>query len=375
MNPIDQLRAAAADPEAAARAHKDAGGRVIAFLCDNVPLELISAAGIMPLRIHGRPATRSGSSEKIVDRLYPPDVTQRPAFVASMLDIILDGVVDVADAIIVPHNRNAVQAMHRELRDAAAADGVPVPDTWYLDKAWSPGEPARAYDAAAVAGLRDRIVALTGKNITDDALRVAIDTTNAARDLVRRASELRGATLSGSDAHTIIAAFWSLPAERFIELAEAALAAMDARASGPRIYLGGSPQDHTGLYDIVERAGATIVAEDHCWGARAADGVLRTDISPIEAIMERFHAFPACSIRFPLQRTIDANLARAQAARADAAIFAVADRDTVQAWETPEQVSAFAAAGIPTLHLRRQGYVPDDAAEEAIARFVEGILR
>jgi benzoyl-CoA reductase/2-hydroxyglutaryl-CoA dehydratase subunit BcrC/BadD/HgdB len=375
MIAIEALRAAAADPEAAARAHKAAGGRVIAYLCDNVPRELIAAAGIMPLRIHGRPAMRTGAAERVVDRLYPPDVTQRPAFVASMLDMILDGVADVADAIVIPHNRNAVQAMHRELRDAAAADGLPIPQTWYLDKAWAPGEPARAYDAAAVDGLRARIESFAGAPIDADRLRGEIAIGNAARALGERAQGLRGAGLAGGDALAIVAAFWALPAERFVALAEAALATVEPAPARTRIYLGGSPQDHPGLYDLVEACGASIVAEDHCWGARAADGVLRTDVDPLAALAERFHAFPACSIRFPLQRTIDANLARARAARADAAIFAVAERDTVQAWETPEQLAAFEAAGIRTLHLRRQPYVPDAASAEAVRAFVEEIAR
>lgn len=371
MSAIDALRAAAAEPEAAARRHKAEGGRVIAFLCDNVPRELIAAAGVMPLRIHGRPALRTGSAERVVDRLYPPDVTQRPAFVASMLDMIIDGVAGIADAIVIPHNRNAVQAMHRELRDAAAADGLPIPDTWYLDKAWTPGEASRAYDASALTGLRDRLEAHTGRPIGLDSLEREVALSNAARVLIGRAQGLRGEGLCGPDALAISAAFWALPTEQFVRLAEDALAQVQPVAPRPRIYLGGSPQDHAGLYELVEAAGATVVAEDHCWGARAADGVLRTDVDPLTAMAERFHDFPACSIRFPLQRTIDANLARAQAARVDAAIFAVADRDTVQAWETPEQIAAFGNAGIPVLHLRRQPYTPGAETAQAVRSFIE----
>lgn len=373
MSPLEQLRAAAADPEAAARAHKAEGGRVIAFLCDNVPIELIVASGFFPLRIRGRPAVRTGKAERVVDRLYPPDVTQRPEFVASMLDLILDGGADMADALIVPHNRNAVQAMHRELRDAAKAEGLALPETWYLDKAWAPGGPSKSYDEAAIHGLVARLEGLAGRAMEQSALLKAVKTVNAARNLVGRAGALRGMGLSGSDFHAIASAFWALPAAHFIELTEAALTEVESTGSAPRIYLGGSPQDHAGLYDIVAQVGATIVTEDHCWGVRVADGVLPGEIPPLDAIVARFHTYPACSIRFPLQRTIDANLERARRAQVDGAIFAVAARDAVQAWETPEQIAAFKAAGIPTLHLRNQPYATNSETSDAIAQFIEGL--
>lgn len=375
MTALDTLRAAAADPEAAAHAHRAAGGRVIAFLCDNVPTELIVAAGAFPMRIHGRPAKRSGAAERLVDPLYPPDVTQRPPFVAAMLDMLLDRVVDCADSVIVPHNRNAVQAIHRELGDAGAEQGLTLPDTWYLDKAWSPGDPARAFDRAAIIALHQRLEALVGAPIDDAALAAAIAEANAARAVIADLATLRGTRLLGSDMLTLVAAYWALPASSFTALAQAAIADMRAPPPGLRLYLGGSPQDHDGIYRLVEDRGATIVAEDHCWGARVADAVVATDVAPLEALAARFHAFPACSIRFPFQRTIDANLARAKRASVDAAIFSVTDRDAVQAWETPEQVTAFRAAGIPTLHLRKQPYAADAETEAAIDTFLTGLAR
>ncbi len=360
---VAALAAAYREPEAYARARKDAGERIIAHLCDNVPTELIAAAGAFPLRVHGRPSRHSGASARLIDPLYPPDVTQRPDFVGSMIDTLLDGRYDFADAVVVPHNRNAIQAIHRELGDARAERGISTPPTWYLDKAWSPFEEAARYNRAAIIGLRDRLGAFVGRPIDDAALAAAIADANRARDAVAAIIACRLDGLAGSVALQLIGAFWSLPARDYAALVDAALAEPSPRQSGPRLYLGGSPVDEPELYAIVESLGANIVTEDHCWGARAADGRLPTDIAPIEAIAQRFHSFPACSIRFPFERVITANLDRAQAARVDGAIFYVAARDTTQGWETPEQLKAFAAAGIPTLHLRSQPYDVAQAPE------------
>ncbi|OYY92097.1 MAG: hypothetical protein B7Y45_01025 [Sphingomonas sp. 28-66-16] len=374
---IEALRAAWRDPEAAARAHRGAGGRVVAFLCDNVPTELISAAGAFPLRVHGRPNRLSGARTRLVDTLYPPDVTQRPDFVGSMLDALLDGRYDIADAVIVPHNRNAVQAIHRELADARAEYGVAVPTTWYLDKAWSPFEEARAYNRQALIDLRARLESMAGAAIDDASLEQAVNDAERARDGLAAIAGVRNANvLCGSIALEMMGAYWSLPASAYARLA---VAAVDEIPRVPRqrlrVYLGGSPVDHPAFYAQVEKLGGNIVAEDHCWGERAADARLSDAMAPFDALAERFHATPACSIRFPLAATIAANRDRALRSQVDAAIFRVEARDAVQAWETPEQVSAFEAAGIPTLHLRMQPYGDESAADECIAAFFSGLAR
>ena len=89
-----------ADRHAAAEAWKQAGGKVVGYLCDNVPDELITAAGFFPLRVSGAPGLGSERVRRKIDRLFPPDVPVRPAFVTAMLERLLSGAYDLLDYLI-----------------------------------------------------------------------------------------------------------------------------------------------------------------------------------------------------------------------------------------------------------------------------------
>ena len=54
---LQALRAHYQQRDQAARAWRSNGGRVVGYLCDNVPEELIMAAGFMPYRLSGDPHT------------------------------------------------------------------------------------------------------------------------------------------------------------------------------------------------------------------------------------------------------------------------------------------------------------------------------
>ena len=77
MDALKSLAAVYANPLHAAEAWKASGGKVVGYLCDNVPDELIAAAGFFPLRVKGAPETDIGIVDDSVDRLYTPDVTVR----------------------------------------------------------------------------------------------------------------------------------------------------------------------------------------------------------------------------------------------------------------------------------------------------------
>lgn len=139
------------------------------------------------------------------------------------------------------------------------------------------------------------------------------------------------------------------------------------------MFVGGSPHDNPSFYEIVEECGATVVAEDHCWGSRVADWSIRTDLPPLRALASRFHQQPACSIAFPMTETVDRCVRRAALAQADAAIFVVLEHETAQIWETPDEIAGLAEHGIPSLHLSEQPYriADPEGLRERIAALLE----
>lgn len=371
---LEAFRACYDDPLRAAREWSAAGGKVVGYLCDNVPEELICAAGFFPLRVRGDPESGDATVRTKVDVLYTPDVTNRPPFAASMLNRLLDGTYSVLDCLIIPHNRNAIQAMFRELQDAQRADpSLRLPALHYLDKAWSPNYAAEAYNRDRIFDLRQVLETWSGAPISEAAVRDAISVANENRRLLGEVSGLRTASpprLSGPDALAVIGSSMFMPKavhNRLLADLLASAGELPAR-EGPKIILGGSPLDHAAVYEVIESYGATVVAEDHCWGARAHELPVDGEGDPMLALASRFHRKPACSIGFPLSGHVETCARRAAAASADAAIFYVMEQDWTQVWETPSEVKRLRAMGLPVLHLSSQAYAPDRGRLETEVR-------
>lgn len=377
MKALQTLAQAHADPVSAARRWKADGGRVVGYLCDNVPDALIAAAGFLPLRVRGNVEADKATVSELVDRLYTPEVTVRPPFVTALLAQLLNGAYRDLDYLIVPHNRDAIQAIYRQLQDAARArPDLKLPVLYYLDKAWAPGAPSAAFDRNSILALKAALEGWSGCPISPDALSQAMDQAEQNRRRLAQLQALRIADppkLSGVEALQAIGAASVLPKAEHSRLLDSVLAEIVARPgrTGPRLFVGGSPLDHTLVYEAIEAAGATVIAEDHCWGARAFDLWPSEAADPIDRLADAFHARPACSISFPMDRTVRACASRATAAKPDAAIFYVMTDDWSQNWETPAELDVLQASGIPCLHLRRQSYAGDAAAiTAAVAAFL-----
>jgi benzoyl-CoA reductase/2-hydroxyglutaryl-CoA dehydratase subunit BcrC/BadD/HgdB len=373
---LERLRAQYRDPHRAARAWKAGGGTVVGYLCDNVPVEMIDAAGFLPVRVTGDPEGSLDAVRRYVDGLFQP--TRRIGFAESMLARLLDGTYAYLDYLIVPHNRHAIQAIYQELlRAGATYPELRLPRLHLLDKSWLPFYASEAFNRDRLLDLGRALETWAGRPLTNGTLAEAIAARNEQRSLLAQVAALRAADLprlSGLDALHVIGSSMTTPVREHTASLRALLAGADQLPlrAGLRVFVGGSPHDNPARYDVVEACGATVVAEDHCWGSRAADFPVRTDLEPLSALASRFHQQPACSIRFPLRATVDACVRRAALARADAAIFFDLEHETAQVWETPDEVRALGEHGIPSLHLSEQPYHLADPA--ALRQQIEAFL-
>ena len=69
MTVLDTFRHHYRHRDRAARAWKAAGGKVVGYLCDNVPEELIMAAGFLPYRLSGDPRVGADALDATSSRL------------------------------------------------------------------------------------------------------------------------------------------------------------------------------------------------------------------------------------------------------------------------------------------------------------------
>ncbi len=364
----------------AARAWKASGGRVVGYLCDNVPEELILAAGFLPYRLSGDPMVGGAALERYLQPFAAPFSARNRGvgFSDAMLEMLLEGRFDFLDYLVVPHTRKAIQAYYRELSLAQEAyPDLRLPELYYLDRAYTPFYAAEVFNRDRLLEFKSALETWSGRPIADEMLVEAIEVTNESRALLGRLADLRAGDpprLSGADALRVIGTSVFMPKREHNDLLASLLDADlgQTRPPGPRLFLGGSPQDHLQVYDVVESTGATIVAEDHCWGNRCAEFPLDRSMDPIEALADRYHRKPACSIEFPMGRVVDRCVARATLANVDGAIFFVLQADGVHIWDTPEEVRALEERGIPCLFLSQQPYWREDP--EDLRRKVEDFV-
>jgi benzoyl-CoA reductase/2-hydroxyglutaryl-CoA dehydratase subunit BcrC/BadD/HgdB len=370
----------------AARAWKANGGKVVGYLCDNVPEELILAAGFFPYRLSGDPRAGRQAVERYIQPFALPFSarSQRPDFAAAMLNMLLDGTFEFVDFLIVPHTRKAIQAFYRELSLAGAAHAdLRLPEMFFLDRSYLPFFMAELFNRQRLLELKAKLEEWSGQTLTDSTLAAAIEITNESRALLQRLAELRAtrpSRVSGVDALHAIGSSTVMLRQEHNDLLRRFLDEDDhppRSEADARVFIGGSPHDHPQLYEIIESCDATVVSEDHCWGTRLAEFPVDTAMDPFEALADRYHRKPACSIAFPMASLVDACTRRAVQANVDGAIFFVMRADAGHIWDTPDEIRALADNGIPSLYLADQPYWTDrpDELRHRVSSFLGSLER
>jgi benzoyl-CoA reductase subunit C len=377
---LEQLRCSHGRRDALAREWWAGGGKVVAYMCDNFPQELVAAAGMLPFRLRGD----LRAPMPYVARYVAPDrsaTIRVPAYVDAMLEPLVSGAYDFVEHVVVPHGRRAIESSYGSLGRAHAA-GAPMRDLnlFYLDKSWLSGFSSSVFDRGCLLALKAQLEQWAAMRITDTAISEAIEETNRGQALLARLNRLRTGEpprLSGADALLVYSLASAMPRSAHNHLVEELLtrtAELPTR-EGPRIYVAGSPQPSVDLYQLVESFGATVVSEDHCWGERTAGCPMPAGLPPLEGLAERYHRTPVCSIEFPLERALERWQLSARRSRPDGVLFYVAPGDELHVWDTPDKACLLAADGVASLHLPQRLATSGDELREKIGAWLRGLER
>jgi benzoyl-CoA reductase subunit C len=125
---------------------------------------------------------------------------------------------------------------------------------------------------------------LTGKELSLEELKRAIESHNEQRALVRSLYEITGRVplkISGSEIIQIIGAITSIPVEEGNKLLREVLVEIEKRKGdnlkGPRIFVWGSVLDHPAFVEMIEDLGAHVVIDDLCTGTRGYWADVKSD--------------------------------------------------------------------------------------------------
>jgi benzoyl-CoA reductase/2-hydroxyglutaryl-CoA dehydratase subunit BcrC/BadD/HgdB len=350
-------------PHDAARAFKAAGGKVVGYLSNNVPIELIHAAGAFPLQLAARPGP-TPTADKYMENLFDP-------VVRSVFDQALTGGLDFLDLIVLPRSNDSFQRLYYYLSEIRRTGAAATPDTVLYDVQLLPTASSAAYTLKRTAELRDRLGALTGATMDEGAVQASIAFYNRIRERLAEVSALRAAParLGGEAAFLAYAAVGTAAPPALAD----ALRALTATASqtlpvGPRVILVGSAPDRPTLHRQVAAAGGEVVADYHWRGEPMLGPPIAAGGDPVAAIADHYHRHSFATRSFPTSN--ETLTALAKSSGADCAIFFYLSEEEALVWEYPAQAAALQAMGLRTLTLNGQTWPPSEANAEPIANFL-----
>jgi len=247
-----------------ARELKGQGKKVIGYLCALTPVEIITAAGLVPFRIKGdvnEPITRADTQmETIVCPL-----------VRSCFDLSLKGKYEFLDGLVIPHACDSIVRTYDVWKYS-----LELGYNHFINMPHSDDDSSLEFFEAELATFRKSLGGFAGKEISDEALAGAIELCNQNRARVRELYELRKSApplISGAEITRVLTAAMSIPVEESLELLGSVIEEVKKREGAPaggatRIMVVGAQVDDMAFIKLVEDSGASVIADDLCPGGR-----------------------------------------------------------------------------------------------------------
>lgn len=270
-----------------------AGGKpVVGYFCTYVPVEVLTAAGVLPLRLRG-----TGSDDSAAADVYLSGRTC--TYVRHTLALALDGHYDFLDGEICLNTCDHIRRAHDVWRHKTR-----VGFHGFLSVPRNARESLYQYYREEIERLIGELSVHFGVQVDAAALQAAIAQHNRVRERLLRLDAYRAGdapVLEGSDLLTASVAALVLPPEVFLEQADALLAALDedppqVRTPRARVLLAGGELDEPDLVAAIESQGAQVVADTLCAGGRSYDvPVPEGADDPLDAICRRYFFQVSCA--------------------------------------------------------------------------------
>ncbi|MEV4566260.1 2-hydroxyacyl-CoA dehydratase family protein [Nonomuraea sp. NPDC049419] len=334
-----------------AYARRTRQGPAVGYVGADVPVELLTAAGLRAIRLTGDPESGSEPGDRFLGRGVDPAAR-------SVLTRLLDGAFGDLDRVVVSHDCEASLRLFYALRELRRVEpGRGLPEAYLVDLLHLPHRTTARYNRRRVGEFAARLEAWTGRRLD---LAGAVAAHDERRRLLAAVAELRRvvpARLTGRQ--FLAAANAALPVTEHIALLARLLSEADRldEHTGRRVFLSGSAHDTPHVYEAIEAEGHVIVGEDHSFGDLAVTGPVGT--ASLDALAEHYHRGTLTAHR----ATPGARAAYAAAAvrrcRAELFVSYCRESDEAPAWDFPAQR---AALDIPAVLLEHQEYGRADLA-------------
>jgi bcr-type benzoyl-CoA reductase subunit C len=299
VNTIDRSKALEVFAEAAASLvnpaienWKAGGGKVVGYFCSYVPEEIMSAAGLLPVRIR---ATGSTGTD-LADAYFRPTSC---SFARHCFDTALRGGYDFVDGIVWVNTCDVVRRLYDNWKEE-----INTPFLQILSLPKKTGEKQVAWYREELGNLKEALEGHFGVEITDQRLWEAIRLQNETRGLQRKLYDLRKGDrprITGAESLAVMIAGTSMPKESYNQALRELLDELgrcpEGEPYGARLMIEGSMLDNPAYVKVIEDQGGVVVTDALCFGSR----IMWKDVDekggdPLEALA-RYHVGgrPSCA--------------------------------------------------------------------------------
>jgi benzoyl-CoA reductase subunit C len=368
VSAIDNFREILEGRHEYAKAWKEkTGGKVIGWLCSYSPVELMHAAGMLPVRILG-----SHEVQDVTDRYLFPTVCP---FSRDALAQGLKGRYDYLDGLAMARTCSHVQGTFDNWRNY-----VPTPFIYFI---WFPCHRASARATDCLVGelkdFKEAMEKFIGKEITVADLDRSIDLFNKNRSLMRQVYEFRKSEnppITGAECMEMVVAGQLMDVEEHNKLLEKLLEELPnrdlGREAGLRLMMVGSEMDDIVFVRMMEELGCTVVIDEHCTGSRYFwDDVIAQD-DRLAAIADRYiNRWPCPAVSSDFRDRLDRILQHAKDWDVQGVLVYQQKFCDPHEFDIPSLQEMFKEHDIPTLMLEFDVTIPFGQFRTRVEAFLE----
>lgn len=262
---------------------KAEGKKVIAYLTALGPVEILTAAGVIPFRLKGNVSEAITKGDAYMETIVCP-------FVRNVFDAAVKGKYDFLDGMVLPHQCDSI-----DRTDDVWSSTLKLPYWHFLNVPHVTDDPSIEFMKEILRVFINTLEKFTGTKITNEALAQAVKAHNENRRLMRELYDLRKSNpplISGVEMMKVLVAAMSIPVEESSALIESVTREVKQRKPAgnkqKRIMLIGDQIDDAAMIDAIEATGAQLVMDDLSIGSKMYWQDVDVTTDPVQGIAERY---------------------------------------------------------------------------------------
>ncbi len=354
-----------------ARSLKKEGKRIWGYIFASAPVEILSAAGIIPIQL-----TASLEEEKkLKGKEY------NPFFYCSLahdwLGQIMSGAYNYVEGIICPDSctpgRSVIEAMVYEEKP---------PFSFPISYPCNATPLTKEFYVAELAELKNFVEKAIGSEISEKSLRTAMKEHEEKRTLLRQLYNLRQRNdfpLKGNQIAEVVKAALVTPVQEYNDLLKELISLIERRSWDTR--KNGIPvmvsslllEEGSRLISLAEELGADVLTDDFCTGARCFINLESPDLDkePLQALADMYVSKVPIPYKVSIQYRQDLLMSQTSNFRLKGIITLIPRYCQPIALQEPIMDDRYKSAGLKTLEV--EDGITYEALRTRVAAFLESI--